>query len=291
MCALSPEQPVLQITPLLDVHEPVLSKLVLANSCVEPPPAEVTVTLTVVLCESEPDVPVMVTVDVPTVAVELAVNVNTLVLVVLVGLNDAVTPLGNPEADRFTLLEKPLNLLTVTVLVPLPPCAKLSDDGEADSEKSGVAVDEMVSVTVTVCESEPDVPVIVTAFAPVVAVLLAVKVTVLDVVALAGLNDAVTPLGRPDADNATLPLNPFVGAIVIVLAPFEPCATVKLLGEADSEKSAVPVEPPASAAIKAAPFGLPQPVTRSYPVVALKPDPEPAVGLLLPLVMSWKSLA
>lgn len=174
------------------------------------------------LCESEPDVPVIVTVDVPTVAVELAVNVNTLEVVALAGLNDAVTPVGSPDAERLTLLAKPFTLLTVTVLVPLALCAMLSDDGEADSEKSGVAVDEMVSVTVVVCEREPDVPVIVTAFAPVVAVLLAVKVTVLDVVALAGLNDAVTPVGRPDADNATLLLKPFVGAMVIVLEPLEP---------------------------------------------------------------------
>ena len=253
----------LQITPEVAVHEPVLSKLVLARSCVDPPPLEVTVKLTVVLCDNVPDVPVIVTVDVPTVAVELAVNVSTLDVVVLAGLNDAVTPVGKPEAERLTLLAKPFTLLTVTVLVPFPPCAKLSDDGEADSEKSGVAVDEMVRVTVVVCVSEPDVPVIVTAFAPVVAVLLAVNVTVLEVVALAGLNDAVTPVGRPEADNATLLLKPFVGEMVIVLEPLEPCATVKLLGEADSEKSAVPVEPPASAVTNAAPFGLPQPVTRS----------------------------
>jgi hypothetical protein len=138
--------------------------------------------------------------------------------------------------------------------------------------------------------SEPDVPVIVTAFAPVVAVLLAVKVTVLPVVELAGLKLAVTPVGRPDAEKLTLPLKPFVGETVIELEPLLPCATVRLLGEADSEKSAVPVEPPASAVISAAPFGLPQPVTRSNPATALKPEPLPSLGLLLPLVTSWKSL-
>ena len=108
----------LQSTPEVAVHEPVVSKLVFAKSCVDPPPDEVTVKLTVVLCESEPDVPVIVTVEVPTVAVELAVNVSTLVLVVLAGLNDAVTPVGSPDAERLTLLLKPFNLLTVTVLVP-----------------------------------------------------------------------------------------------------------------------------------------------------------------------------
>jgi hypothetical protein len=41
------------------------------------------------------------------VAVVLAVSVNVLVLVVLVGLKDAVTPLGKPEADKLTLPVKP----------------------------------------------------------------------------------------------------------------------------------------------------------------------------------------
>ncbi len=43
----------------------------------------------------------------------------------------------------------------------------------------------------------PDVPWIVTETVPVAAVLLAVKVSVLVVVAGFGLNCAVTPLGRP----------------------------------------------------------------------------------------------
>jgi hypothetical protein len=54
-----------------------------------------------------PDMPVMVTVTVPVVAVLLAESVSVLVLVGLLGLNDAVTPLGIPEADKLTLLLKP----------------------------------------------------------------------------------------------------------------------------------------------------------------------------------------
>jgi hypothetical protein len=42
-----------------------------------------------------------------------------------------------------------------------------------------------------------------------VAVLMAVSVNVLAVLAGFGLNDAVTPLGKPDADMVTLPPNPF----------------------------------------------------------------------------------
>jgi hypothetical protein len=58
----------------------------------------------------------------PTVAVGLAVNVKTLDVVVLVGLNDAVTPLGRVEVTaKLTLPVKPFNGFTVIVLVPLLP--------------------------------------------------------------------------------------------------------------------------------------------------------------------------
>ncbi len=50
---------------------------------------------------------------------------------------------------------------------------------------------------------------------------------------LLGLNDAVTPLGRPDADKLTLPLKPFCGVTVITLVLLVPCVIVKLLGEAE----------------------------------------------------------
>jgi hypothetical protein len=62
---------------------------------------------TVVVLVKLPEVPVMVSVTVPVVAVLLAVNVSVLVLVALLGLNDAVTPLGIPEADKLTLLLNP----------------------------------------------------------------------------------------------------------------------------------------------------------------------------------------
>ena len=79
----------------------------------------------------------------------------------------------------------------------------------------------------------PDEPVTVTVTVPVVAVLLAVSVNMLVLAVLLGLNEAVTPLGRPDADKLTLPLKPPCGMTVMVLAPLVPCATVKLFGDAD----------------------------------------------------------
>lgn len=55
----------------------------------------------------------------------------------------------------------------------------------------------------------PDVPVMVTVTVPVAAVPLAVNVNVLVLVVGFGLNEAVTPLGRPDGVRLTLPLKPF----------------------------------------------------------------------------------
>ena len=80
----------------------------------------------------------------------------------------------------------------------------------------------------------PELPMIVTETVPIAAVPLAVNVNVLVVLAGFGLNDAVTPLGRPDADKLTLPLNPFCGVTVIVLVPLVPRTMLKLLGDAES---------------------------------------------------------
>jgi hypothetical protein len=79
----------------------------------------------------------------------------------------------------------------------------------------------------------PDEPVTVTVTVPVAAMPLAVSVNVLVLAVLLGLNDAVTPLGRPDADKLTLLLKPFCGVTVIVLAPLAPCESVKLFGDAE----------------------------------------------------------
>jgi len=102
---------------------------------------EVTVRLMVVDCDTAPEVPVTVTgIGPPIVAVELAVRVKTLVLVVLVGLNDAVTPLGKVEVTaRLTLPAKPLRRCTVIVLVLLFPCMTLTLVGAAVSVKPEAA--------------------------------------------------------------------------------------------------------------------------------------------------------
>ena len=186
---------------------------------------------TVVVFVKPADEPVMVTVTVPVAAVVPAVNVNVLVLVVVLGLNEAVTPLGRPDADKLTLPLKPFCGVTVMVLAPLAPCGIVKLLGDAERAKFGGGA--TVMDTVITCDNPPDAPVMVTVTVPVAAVVLAVNVNVLVLVVLLGLNNAVTPLGRPDADKLTLPLKPFCGVTVMVLVPLAPWTTVRLLGEAE----------------------------------------------------------
>jgi len=123
----------------------------------------------------------------------------------------------------------------VIVLVPLLPCATDNAVGEAVMVKVPSA--STVSEIVVVAFKLPEVPVIVTVVVPAVADLLAVSVKTLVEVAGFGLNDAVTPLGRPVAANDTLPENPFTGEMVMVLVPLAPpLAMVTALGEAERVK-------------------------------------------------------
>jgi hypothetical protein len=178
----------------------------------------------------------MVTVTVPVVAVLLAVSVSVLAAVVLLGLNVAVTPPGWPEADKLTLPLKPFCGVTEMLLAPLAPCAIVTLLGDAEIVKFATGAAFTVSETVVVLVKLPEVPVMVTFTVPVAAVLLEVSVKVLVLVVLLGLKEAVTPLGKPDADKLTLPLKPFCGVTEIVLAPLAPCTIVTLLGELEREK-------------------------------------------------------
>jgi hypothetical protein len=83
---------------------------------------------------------------------------------------------------------------------------------------------------------EAETPVMVTVLVPVVAELLAVKVSVLVPIAGFGLKDAVTPVPRPVADRVTLPAKPLDGWIVIVVVPCDDRVMVKLVGDAERVK-------------------------------------------------------
>jgi hypothetical protein len=98
--------------------------------------------------------------------------------------------------------------LSVTVPVEdIPPItlAGLSVSEETVGRGGGVTL----RIMVVVCVKVPDVPVMVAVTVPMVAALLAASVIVLVAVAGLGLNDAVTPLGRPETDKLTLPPKPF----------------------------------------------------------------------------------
>jgi hypothetical protein len=186
----------------------------------------------VVLFASVPDFPVMVAVNVPVFARLPTVRVRVLEDVAGFGLNDADTLFGSPEADRLTVPMNPFDGAMVTVDLPFVPRAMLRVEGEAERPKFGpeVTVKEIVVVLVRLAQT----PLIVTVNVPSAAVALAVRVSVLLLAVLAGLKDAVTPLGRPEADKLTMPLKPLSGLMLMALVAVFPWTTLKLLGEAAS---------------------------------------------------------
>jgi hypothetical protein len=130
--------------------------------------------------------------------------------------------------------------------------------------KLGDAAALTVSETVVVAVRLPDVPVMVTVAVPVVADELAVKLRTLVLVVGFVANEAVTPLGKPEAASVTLPENPPAPVTVIVLVPADPpCVIETLLGDADRVKLGLDDDDPANSVISPVVFGLPQPVHRS----------------------------
>ena len=111
--------------------------------------------------------------------------------------------------------------LFAALVVPTFLVANVSEVGV--SVTTGAVAPVTVRLTVVVAVKLPDVPVIVTVDVPVAADALAVSVKVLVVVVGFGTNPAVTPLGKPDALNVTLPVKPFSGFTVMVLVPLLPC--------------------------------------------------------------------
>ena len=89
--------------------------------------------------------------------------------------------------------------------------------------------------------SVPEVPVMVIGYVPATVVEATARVTTLEVADEAGLNVAVTPVGRPETANVTLPANGLTSATVIVSVPLAPGATVRVVGEAERLKLPSPV--------------------------------------------------
>jgi hypothetical protein len=72
---------------------------------------------------------------------------------------------------------------------------------------------------VVVAESDPEVPVMVRTLLPPVAFEAAVKVSVLVPLVDEGENEAVTPVGRPEMESATVPVKPYSGCTATVVVP------------------------------------------------------------------------
>jgi hypothetical protein len=77
-----------------------------------------------------------------------------------------------------------------------------------------------------------------------------------------GLKLTVAPAGWPVADREIVELKPLVTVVVIVEVPEFPFVTDTEVGDTETLKPGAD-ELPARAAIRAVPFGLPQPVAKS----------------------------
>jgi hypothetical protein len=196
------------------------------------PGAAATVNAMVACAARAPDVAVMVSVAGPTSADAVAVSFSAVPVKV------AVTPAGRPPIAISGVLVKPFNGVTVRVLVPEEPCVTLKLAGAADNVKLGPAF--MVRLILAEVDDVPEVPVTCTVVVPTGATDVAVNVTTL-VVAVearlndAGLNEAVTPLERPEAVSVTLPVKPLLGVMVIVLVAPAPCTTFSAGVEVETE--------------------------------------------------------
>jgi hypothetical protein len=164
------------------------------------------------------------------------VKVTTLEVADDAGLNEAVTPAGTPEAAKVTLpVNGPISV-TVIVSVPLEPTA--TESAVADGFSVNPPVEEVtVSVTVVVTGvSVPDVPVMVIGYEPTAVVEATAKVTTLELAEDTGLNEAVTPVGMPDAAKVTLPVNGLTSLTDIVSVPLAPWTTDRVAAEGFSVK-------------------------------------------------------
>jgi hypothetical protein len=180
----------------------------------------------------------MVSVDVPTAAAPVATSERTLLLVAGLGLNEAVTPLGIPVAVSVT---PPVNPpLSVTVMVSVTPELRARvNDGEDGAIVKLPPPEEPVTVSMIVVDAlmDPDVHETVMLDEPAVAVLPIVNWSV--VLGLNGLapQAAVTPDGRAERVQVTLPSEPADGLLfvtVMVSVTLEPGVADSVVGEAET---------------------------------------------------------
>jgi len=252
---------------------------VAGDAAIVKPVAAPSVRLIVAVFRRLPDVPLMVMMERPSAAEADAVSVSVLAPSELAALKDAMTPLGSPDAARATVPANPFCGLMTTVPVIAPPGLRIRLAGVTEMENAGDDVTATAILTMLVWL--PEVPVIVAVDVAGAAELPADSVSVLVVMALAGLNDPVTPAGNPVTARFTAPLKPCCEFTVMVLLPLAP-GTMESVGVDEDRLNAGGFGAPVKLLIRGWPAGLPHPVARSYPGSALKP--------LFPVMMSCRSL-
>lgn len=231
-----------------------------------------TVTETVVVTGVAPEaVPVIVSVNVAAEAFRLAltVNVEFPVGVTELGLKDTLTFRSWPDADKATGAAVPLTSATVSLSVMLFPRLTVIDVLAGVIENTGGGAGT-VTVRVVVSTMVPEVPVTVMEYVPGAAPLgTGTNMAAEDCEDDREFEGEKVTGDHPDgtvAESVMVPLNPPAAAKeMLELADF-PCEIVSDEGEA--ERLNPGAAGPERASIRPSPFGLPQPVARSYPVVA-----------------------
>jgi hypothetical protein len=194
-------------------------------------------------------------------------------VVKLAGTNCATVPIGSPVTERFTVCAAPEVKAVDTANETVRPCCTNTTAGFTDSENSDGRTAFTVNATVVACEPEDAVPVTVMLVATAAA--LAAAVTV--IVELcpedtdAGVNETVTPEGKPVAERETDSALPEVMAVAMLEVAEPPAAMEKLAGLAEIEKSLAGV------------------VTVRETVVAC--EPEDAIPVTVMLVVAAAALA
>ncbi len=179
----------------------------------------------------------MVTVVVAGAALTVAEKETVTVHVGLHGLfvKVAVTPVGRPEAEKVTGVVAPLTRVAVIDEVGLvPPWTTVRLPGDGAPKLKSKPGAETVSDSVVEWLAPPPLAPIVTVLVPTVAVAVAEKETVTVQFGLHGLlvNVAVTPVGRPDAENVTDVVVPLAKVAVIdEVGLVEPWTTERLPGD------------------------------------------------------------
>ena len=194
-----------------------------------------TLRVRVVVAVRLPEVPVIVSVLAPRAAVLLAVKMSVLVFVVGFGVKLAVTPWGKPDTARFTFPLNPYAGITEKDASSDDPWPRVRGPGPVSVKLGPWMESDKVVVSVRL----PETPVMVSVLVPTLAVLLAVRVNVLVPVVEVGENEALTPLGKPDRERLTLPVNPYCGETVMVEVAEAPWFTSTLVGEPERVKLGV----------------------------------------------------